>query len=413
MRTSATTPLHWGGRWLCGLLFGLTWLLGHSTVQAAGDDKMFRIGVVLPKTGAYSQYGTFTEQGLRTGVKQVNDSGGILGRKVELIIRDDASNPSRSLLAAKSILSEGKVDLLYPEIISGFALAVIPFATEQKLLTFSNGASPQIGDAAKFPYSFQLADLATQRLPAMVAAMKKLGGKKVGILVSTNPPQVALGDAMNAQLASKYGMEVAAYKQFTVDSKDLTPQLQSLRDAGADIIAFDAAARDSVRIVMVGMQTLGWKAKVVTEPAALYGDLREQVPANVANQFFAVNYRIGTRSGSYSPQVAALIGELKKFGPIENLAIAAVARDVVVLAKWAFETAQKEKGNTSADSVKATLESIGSRQLPPNMLMTFENPGYTGSDHTTGNASYKNFWGLIKVSELLDGTYEGEPLTLE
>jgi branched-chain amino acid transport system substrate-binding protein len=398
--------------------FGRTLALGAClTLSALGSagaaDGPFRIGVVLPKTGAYSQYGGFTEQGLRVGVKQANERGGINGRKIELIIRDDASNPGRSLLAAKDLLSGEGIDLLYPEIISGLALATLPHATEQKVVTISNGASPQIGDVSKFPFSFQYADLATQRLPALAAAMKKLGGQKVGILVTTNPPQVALGDALNAQLASKFGLPVAGYKQFTADTKDLTPLLQSLRDGGADIIAFSAAARDNVRVVMQGMQTLGWKAKVVTEPAALYGDLREQVPASVADQFFAINYRVGVRTGTPTETMKGFIDEMKaQGGPIDNLAISALARDVIFLAKWAFETAQKEKGNTSPESLKSVLESLGSRALPPGYLLVFENPGYSSTDHTTGNASYKNFWGLVRVSPLVDGTYEGDPLPL-
>lgn len=391
----------------CVLLLVVVWQ------PAQPADKAFVIGAVLPKTGAYSQYGEFTEPGLRVGVKQVNEMGGILGRKVEIIFRDDASNPGRALLAAKELLGEQHVDFLYPEIISGMAMAVIPYTTEQKVVTISNGATPQIGDAAKFPYSFQLADLATKRIPAMVAAMKKLGSRRVGILVSTNPPQVALGDGLNADLKGKYGMEVAGYKQFSVDAKDLSPQLQSLRDAGADIVAFDSAAREGVRVVMTGMQTLGWKANVVSEPAILYGDLTQQVPASVQRQFFAVNYRVGTRAGAQSPALQAFVKDMKTLRPIENLAIASVARDVIYLVKWAYETAQKEKGDTSADSVKAVLETLGTREYPAAYSLVLGNPRYSARDHTTGQADYSHFWGLIRVSVPVDGAYEGEYLEVK
>ncbi|MBN8798346.1 MAG: hypothetical protein J0H45_03155, partial [Stenotrophomonas nitritireducens] len=104
-----------------------------------------------------------------------------------------------------------------------------------------------------------------------------------------------------AELPQTYGLPVVGYKQHSGDAKDLTPQLQSLREAGADIIAFSTVAREGVRVVMLGLQTLGWKAKVVGEPAALYGDLTEQVPSAVHDQFFAVNYRIGTQLKTSSP----------------------------------------------------------------------------------------------------------------
>src|SRR6185437_13578198 len=195
--------------------------------QATAEDKPpFRVGAVLSKTGAYSQQGIFVEQGLRVGIKRANAAGGILGRKIELVIRDSASNPARGLLAAKELIGEQHVDFLYPEIISGIALAELPYTTEQKMFTIANGASPQIGDVSKFPYSFQYLDSATRRIPAMAAAIKKLGGHKVGILVSTNPPQQELGDGLNRDLKAKYGLEVAGYKQFSVDTKDLSPLLQ-------------------------------------------------------------------------------------------------------------------------------------------------------------------------------------------
>lgn len=381
---------------------------------AFAQAKTFKFGVVLPKTGAYSQYGDFIEHGMQVGVDEVNALGGINGRKVELVIRDDASNPGRALLAAKSLLSEEKVDVLYPEVISGLALAVVPYTTEQKVFTLSNGAAPQIGEAAKFPYSFQFSDLASQRAPAMAAALKKLGGKKVGILVSTNPPQVALGDALNADLKAKYGLEVAGYQKYGIDAKDYTPQLQALKDAGADIIAFDSTSREGVRNVMTSIQTLGWNVKVIGLPAMLYGDLTEQIPESVQKQFYAVNYRIGTRTAAgIAPNTTRFLAAMKKIRPVSNLALGAIARDTVFLAKWTYETAQKESGNTQPDSLKKALESIGTRQYPADYALVFANPKYTATEHTTNNADYTHFWGLVRASKLLDGTYEGEDLEVK
>lgn len=395
-----------------GILAASLALPGLATAQGATGDP-FRIGVVLPKTGPYSQYGDFTEQGMLVAVDQINAAGGILGRKVSLIIRDDASNPGRSLLAAKELLSEQKVDFLYPQIISGLALAVLPYTTEQKVFTISNGATPEIGDPGKYPYSFSLSDLAPMRIPAMAAALTKLGGKRVGILVSTNPPQVALGDGLQKDLGSKYGLEVVGYEKFGIKATDYTPQLQSLKDAGADIIAFDSTAREGVRNVMTSMQTLGWDAKVVGLPAMLYGDLTEQIPASVRNQFYAVNYRVGTRGPTpMTPEMAQTLEALKKVRPIQNLAIAALARDTMWLAKWAYETAQKESGNTSAESLVKAMESLGGRDYPKEYALAFANPGYRPGLHTTVAADYSTFWGLVRVSKPVDGTYEGEDLEL-
>ncbi|SHH14540.1 ABC transporter substrate-binding protein [Pollutimonas bauzanensis] len=381
-----------------------------ASAQTAPSGEPFRIGAILSKTGAFSQYGQFIEQGLNVAVKRINANGGILSRPVKLIIRDDASNPGRALLAAKSLVADEKVDVIYPEVISGLALAVLPYTTQKKILTISSGASPLIGDPKKFPYSFQLADVASKRTEAVAAALKKVGAKKVGILVSTNPPQVALGDTLAADLPKKYGIDVAGYKQFSVEAKDLAPQLQSLRDAGADTIAFDSGAREGVRVVMTGMQTLGWKAKVVSEPAVLYGDLTEQVPASVHDQFLAVNYRVGTWTGTPRPELSAFIKDLKLEGPVNNLPYSALANDAVYMAKWAFETAMKEKGNTKAETLKEILETRSA--VPAGYSVVFSDPKYSATDHTTTNADYTEMWGLIRVSKPRDGAYEGEDFSL-
>jgi hypothetical protein len=188
--------------------------------------------------------------------------------------------------------------------------------------------------------------------------------------------------------------------------------LQSLRDGGADIILFDAAARDNLRVLMLGLQTLGWKAKVVAAIGSYSGNLVEQIPDVVASQFNGLNYRLGIRAGTPSAAVKDFIDEMNKLGPILNLSLSGLARDAVFIAKWAFETAQKEKGNTSSESLKAVAESLGTRKLPDDYLVLIGNPNYTATDHTTGNADYSKLWGLVTVSPLENGTYAGELLAV-
>ena len=384
--------------------------LGSAIAPAlAQADKPFRIGVVLSRSGVYSQFGTLLEAALTVGVKDANDQGGILGRKVELVIRDSNSNPSRSLLAAKELVEEQKVDYLIPETISGNTLAILPYTTDKKMVTISTAGAPQVGDIEKYPYSFPLVDLATKRVPAMAAALKKLGGKKVGVLVGTNPVTVTIGDGLKNNQA-KLGIEVVDYKQFAADVKDLSAQLQGLRDAGADIVAFAGSAKDNLRVVMAGMQTIGWKAKVVGDPVTLNGDPTEQIPAAVQDQFFDVHYRVVVKTADPSPDRQKFVDELKKQGEIQNLGVSALFRDSILLAKWMFETSQKERGNIDNESLKATLESLNGRDYPKSYGLLLGNPKYSPKDHSSENADYSKMWGLVKVSKPVDGIYEGEAL---
>jgi branched-chain amino acid transport system substrate-binding protein len=392
------------------VLVGIAVLLMVRPASAA-DSKPFLIGVTIPKSGGAAQFGPLIESGMNVAVAQINQNGGILGRKVELVVRDSASNAQRAVLAAKDLVEEQKVDFLFPEIVSGLALAVLPYTTENKIITITDASAPKIGDAAAYPYSFQFGDLANKRAPAMGSAIKKLGGKKVGILVGDNPGTIANGDQLAAELPAKFGMEVVGKKVFAVDAKDLTANLQALKDAGADTIAFDAPTRDGIRAVMTGMQTLGWSAKVVSGVAALSGDLKELVPEPVRGQFFAINYRVGTITGPTSPELQQFIDALKKSGPITNIAFPAIARDILYMVKWSYEKAAKEKGAATPDNVKAELESIGTAaDYLPQYSFVLGNPHWTSTDHSTANVDYSKLWGLVRVSTPIDGRYEGEEL---
>ena len=379
--------------------------------EGGGNDE-FTIGAVLPVSGPYSQYADFMTAGLEEGVARVNADGGIDGRKVKLKIRDDGGDPGQGRLAAQELVEKNQVDFLYADVISGVSLAILPYTSGRKVVTFSNGATPEIGDVKKYPYSFQYNDLAPERVVAVSAALKKLGATKVGVLVSTNPPQEALGKGLKESLTSKYDLGFAGLQSFAVDAKDLTAQLQRLRTAGADAIAFDGAGNDNVATVMSGMESLDWDVPVVSEPAALHGNLAEQVPSDLADQFYAVQFRVGAALPDQPESVPAYIDALKARGKITNLVYSAVATDTIQLIKWAYEEAASS-GKADADGIRKALEGISDAKFSQDQLLTIGNPQYSADDHSTSSADYCNLWALIKASDLVDGQYEGEALSLK
>lgn len=383
--------------------------LVHLSAQAQGAPLV--LGVILPLSGAASQYAGPIQAGLEVAQKQINDAGGIAGRKLEIVYRDSGSTAQRAVLAARELVEERKVDILYPDAISGLTLAVLPYTSEKKILTMTQGTAPKIGDAKEFPYSFQLGDVASKRAPAIAAGIRKVGGKKVGILVSTNPSNLANGEQLKSEIPAK-GMEVVGMKTFSPDAKDLGANLQSLRDAGADSIAFDSTSRESIRALMVGLQTLGWKAPVVSGNAALSGDLTSVVPAPVSGQFHAIFYRAGTRMGSSpNPALQTFLGDLRKLGPIPNFGFSLGARDVLYTIKWGAEKAAKMPGGINSENLKAVYESIGkATDFSLTNSLNLGNPGWTKEDHTSSHGDYSKFWGLVRASAAVDGMYEGEEL---
>ena len=98
--------------------------------QAQSDP--IKIGVVTPLSGTYAGIGQQVKWGLDLATKEINASGGIAGRKVELIYEDEEANPAVAVQKAEKLLQVSKVDFLTGTVNSGSTLAVGQVAVQQR-----------------------------------------------------------------------------------------------------------------------------------------------------------------------------------------------------------------------------------------------------------------------------------------
>ena len=100
--------------------------------QAQADDKVIRVGEI----NSYKTIPAFLEpykKGIELAVEQVNESGGIHGKKLEVILRDDGGNQGSAIREAQSLITRDKVDLLAGSFLSHIALALADFAQQKKI----------------------------------------------------------------------------------------------------------------------------------------------------------------------------------------------------------------------------------------------------------------------------------------
>jgi urea transport system substrate-binding protein len=105
-----------------GALAGVS---GFPFVSLGASKKPIKIGLSTPLSGVLTDYGVRLEKGTRLAVDLINEQGGILGRKVELIVEDDKTDPATASLKAKKMVFSDKVDFLTGTIASSTTLAVI------------------------------------------------------------------------------------------------------------------------------------------------------------------------------------------------------------------------------------------------------------------------------------------------
>ena len=130
-----STESHTAARSFCllGLLFALFGPVGSAVAQ----ENAIRIGEINSYSGVATVYTFPYKEGLMLATKEINDAGGVLGRPLEFIHRDDKLKPDEAVKAARELVLQEKVDFLAGCISSAVGLAISAYAKDAKVLYFA------------------------------------------------------------------------------------------------------------------------------------------------------------------------------------------------------------------------------------------------------------------------------------
>ncbi len=140
-----------------GLGFALVAIPCVNPSLAASTEKPIKIGFIHTMSGAMSMYGISSEAGAKIAIKEINATGGVLGRKLELITRDDKLSPEVGLREAKDLILTEQVDFLTGTISRAVALAISSYAAREKKIFIVNvSQSSEITEEKWNPYVFRI-----------------------------------------------------------------------------------------------------------------------------------------------------------------------------------------------------------------------------------------------------------------
>ena len=211
--------------------------LGFVT-PAAAEKKPILIGLVHTMSGAMSIYGISSRIGAEIAIEEINEAGGVLGRPLKLITRDDKINPQVGLREAKSLVIDKKVDFLTGSISSAVAHAISDYAKKAKVLYFVNIAqSGYLTEEEWHPYIFRIN---TNTIPYTTfgpadAHAAKWGDKKL-IFIGFDyvTAHECLGNFMERY--KKFIPEAKVVKEFwpPLGTTDFTPYISAMASVDAD-----------------------------------------------------------------------------------------------------------------------------------------------------------------------------------
>jgi branched-chain amino acid transport system substrate-binding protein len=349
-------------------------LLTHGAAYAAEDT--IKIGVSGPYTGGSSSMGVSMRDGVRLATKEINAAGGINGKKIELIERDDEAKNERGVQIAQELINKEKVVANVGYINTGVALAAQRFYQEAKIPVMNNVATGTIitkqftGDN----YIFRNAARDAIQAPMIVKeAIDKRGFKKVAILAdSTNYGQLGREDLEKA--LKEKGITPVAVEKFNIKDVDMTAQLLKAKEAGAEVILTYAIGPELAQIAN-SMAKLGWKKPMIGSWTLSMANFIETAGKNGEGARMPQTFIQEANTKKRKAFIDAYLKEFKpKNGRIDSPVSAAQGYDSIYL----LAAAIKQAGSTEGPKIRVALE--GLNEKVEGVVTTYDKP-FSATDH--------------------------------
>lgn len=220
--------------------------LGH--VSAAGmlllaptasslAQETIKIGFVAALTGPAADLGRPTRDGALLYIDALNASGGVNGKKIELVIFDDESNPARAVTGVRKMIDSDKVVAIASATTTGATLATLKITQDQEVPHLVFLAQAPIVTRPLNPWTFRVSANFDDEISRIATYLKDNGTKKIGILKDSG----TVGKEAIAYLKPKLdalGIQIISDENVTVNATDVTAQSLNLRRSQPDAVVF-------------------------------------------------------------------------------------------------------------------------------------------------------------------------------
>ena len=211
-----------------------------SADQASGPIK---VGLILSLTGNYSPLGTEDKKAIDLAVEEINNAGGIAGRKIETILKDDKSAPDQSVLAFNEL--KGDVDAVIGSPFSNSALATIPLVDREEIPYISlTPADEQVNPV--HPYVFVVPATSATYAERTLQYYKGANQTKVAVAYDTKSSYAVAGFKGMQAKAGEYGITLVAQEEFQTTTTEFSAVFAKVRASGAQALTVWATGPPAV-----------------------------------------------------------------------------------------------------------------------------------------------------------------------
>jgi branched-chain amino acid transport system substrate-binding protein len=349
---------------------------------SAQAQETIKIGLVTALSGQSARAGEAITRGLQVAIDELNAAGGVLGRKFELLRRDDEATPAKGVIAARELVHKEKVAVLFGGLDTPVSIAIVPIMNEAKVPFMGpwaagtaitrNGANPN--------YVFRVSAVDEIVDKAMLQyAQKTFNAKKPGMILVNNPWGESNEKGLQAALKAK-GLAAAGVEKFEGNDVDVVPQLTRLKSAGADTLFLVGNVGPSSQVVK-SLDRMGWKVPVVSHWGPAGGRFTELAGPSARDVHFVQTYSFFGNQRPVGQKVLkammAKYPDVKGAGDVTPAVGVANAYDAMMLTALAIRNA----GSTDGAKIREGYYKIASYD---GLIKNYKQP-FTPDNHDAIN----------------------------
>ena len=291
----------------------------------------------------------------------MNAGGGVLGRKFELVRRDDEATPAKGVIAARELIFKEKVAVLFGGLTRRCRWPSCLSSMRRKCPSWDPGLQAQRSPTTKAIPNFVFRVSAVDEIvdkAILQYAQKNFNAKKPGMILINNPWGESNERGLTAALAAK-GMKAVGIEKFENNDVDVVPQLTRLKEAGADSLFLVGNVGPSSQVVK-SLDRMGWKVPIVSHWGPAGGRFTELAGPSAKNVHFIQTYSFFGKQSPAGDKVLKMLKakypDIKGPGDVTPAVGVANAYDAMHLAALAIRKA----GGTDGDAIRQGFYKIDS-----------------------------------------------------
>ena len=264
--------------------FALAAAIAIALTTSVDAQDTIKIGVSQPLTGAYAASGNYVAQGAKLAEEEINKAGGVLGKKIELIVEDNKSNPTEAVATAEKLIVKDKVPVMMGAWSSTLTLAVMPKLEEYKVpMVVETSSSGKITVSGN-PYIFRISPTSEMEAKAFQPLIAKLGIKKADFLNTNN--DFGIGSATEfSKMLEASGVAIGRKEVMDPKATDFSAQLANIKTSGGDTL-FVTTAVEQVTLILKQAKEQGVTARIISTGGSNSPDQLAAQAGDTANGSF-------------------------------------------------------------------------------------------------------------------------------